>query len=49
MLCVSLVPLSLLAVSLLVATHDSSAQSHGPQSDPSNEMTTGYADTGYGQ
>jgi hypothetical protein len=47
MLCVSLVPLGMLAVSLLVATHDSSASSDGGSTDSSREMTSRYADTGY--
>jgi hypothetical protein len=47
MLCVSLVPLSMLAISLLVATHDSSAPSDRPQRDPSREMNSSYAETGY--
>ncbi len=49
MLCASLVPLSMLAVSLLVATHDSQAPSDGAHRDPNNEMTSGYAETGYRQ
>jgi hypothetical protein len=49
MLSVSLVPLSMLAVALLVATHDSSAPSDGAKIDPNNDMTSGYADTGYRQ
>jgi hypothetical protein len=49
MLFVSLAPLSMLAVSLLVATHDSSAPSDRPQSDPSHEITSSYAETGHRQ
>jgi hypothetical protein len=49
MLSVSLVPLSMLAVSLLVATYESSAPSDGAQIEPSNEMTSGYVETGYRQ
>jgi hypothetical protein len=49
MLFVSLAPLGILAVSLLVATHDSSGLSDGSQIDQSNDMTSGYAETGYRQ
>jgi hypothetical protein len=48
MLFVSLAPLSMLAVSLLVATRDSSP-SDGARTDPSHEITSSYAETGYRQ
>jgi hypothetical protein len=49
MLFVSVAPLGILAVSLLVATHDSSGLPDGSPIDPSNEMTSAYVDTGYRQ